>query len=49
MVAATRSEETKYMDDIGMFKDATDEECFANAFVSERARSPATDKCTNRL
>ena len=25
MVAAARSEETRYMDDIGMFEDATDE------------------------
>ena len=31
MVAAARSEETKYMDDIGMFEDATDEECLTEA------------------
>ena len=30
MVAAARSEETRYMDDIGMFEDATDEECLTN-------------------
>ena len=30
MMAAARSEETRYMDDIGMFEDATDEECLTN-------------------
>ena len=30
MVVAARSEETRYMDEIGMFEDATDEECLVN-------------------
>ena len=30
MVVAARSEETRYMDEIGIFEDATDEECLAN-------------------
>ena len=30
LVAAARSEETRYMNDIGMFEDATDEECLTN-------------------
>ena len=30
MVAAARSEDTRFMDDLSMFEEASDEDCFAN-------------------
>ena len=45
LVAAARSEEMRYMDDMGMFEDACDEECYAKTGkpplgTRERFRNP---------